>query len=236
MPQQILCLGEAHVPLVFAIDTAAFAEAELQDLNEHMSSFFERLQRTPKFSQRLELCVVVGDSADALLQFAPVLRQQAPLLQVASTANIAQSITLAIESIQERMEEYEQWGVPCQRPLLVLVAGDSLVQETTDALEQALRRILEEGEKNQLRFLFAPLPGLDDDMLHTIPARILSLFPGHSAAFFEALYTYLLLVFEGREADAFQTGNTVLPVTEEDDNINASVILDKPNDNAEIIT
>ena len=114
---------EPRLPCVLLLDTSGSMEgAPIEQLNAGLDAYRDALAYDDLAARRVEIAVVTfGGSAQLFQDFSAVGRFYPPRLKAGGDTPMGQAITLGLELLRKRKDEYRSHGVAYFRPWVFLI-------------------------------------------------------------------------------------------------------------------
>ncbi len=110
----------------------------IDELNKGVSMFFDAIKEDEVAKYAVELAIVSFDStSEKVLDFANIDRQESPILTTNGCTNMGAGISLALDLLEKRKQEYSDKGVDYYQPWLVLMSDG----EPTDDINNAVNKV-----------------------------------------------------------------------------------------------
>jgi uncharacterized protein YegL len=131
----------ARVPVCLCLDTSGSMEgAPIAELNEGVGMFFHAIQDDEVAKYAAEIAVVAfGETAQKLLDFGSITRQQVPILKAYGGTPMGGGVNLALDLLEARKKEYSQAGIDYYQPWLVLMT-DGQPTDEAETVQMAVKR------------------------------------------------------------------------------------------------
>ena len=137
----------ARVPICLVLDvSSSMGGAPINELNEGVKLFFDAIRADEVAQYAAEICVVTfGDTATKKMDFMSIERQEVPTLFASGLTAMGQGVTLGLDLLEARKEDYKRAGVDYFQPWLVIMTDGG----PTDDISGAAARIgaMEAGKK-----------------------------------------------------------------------------------------
>lgn len=112
----------------------------LDELQEGIKLFMNAIQEDDMAASAADICIVTFDnSAQCLLPFADIHKQQIPTLTAKGDTAMGEGVNLALNLLEQRKKEYRDSGVDYYQPWLVLMT-DGVPNGSASELDSAARR------------------------------------------------------------------------------------------------
>lgn len=128
-----------RVPVCLVLDTSGSMMGEpIDELNKGVSLFFKSIESDPiaKYAAEISIVSFGGATANKVLDFNTVEKQEIPILEANGLTPMGSAITMALDILDRRKEEYSEAGVEYFQPWLVIMT-DGI---PTDSIEEVIKR------------------------------------------------------------------------------------------------
>lgn len=121
--EDLLTNPTTRLPICLCLDVSGSMDgAPILELQKGVEFFFEAIKIDTIARYSVELSIVTfGSTANVILDFANVDRQQIPLLEIDGSTNMDAGVNLAIDILEKRKKEYSSKGVDYYQPWLVIM-------------------------------------------------------------------------------------------------------------------
>lgn len=155
---KLLCLLLLDVSL-------SMSGAPIEELNAGLESFVRNLREDSFTVKHIELALVTfGSQATIARSFTSVEKFDIPKLISSGATAMGEAISLALDLINRRKQEFKEKGVPYYRPFVLLVTDGS----PTDAWHIAVNRLHNESSRGDLSFIAVGMESADMNFLSQI--------------------------------------------------------------------
>jgi uncharacterized protein YegL len=129
----------ARVPICLVLDVSgSMAGSPIEELNKGVKLFFDAIKLDEVAQYAAEICIVTfGDTVVKKLDFMSIDRQDIPTLYPAGTTPMGGGVTLGLDLLEARKEDYKRAGVDYYQPWMVVMTDG----EPTDDISSAASRI-----------------------------------------------------------------------------------------------
>lgn len=129
----------ARVPICLVLDVSgSMSGAPIDELNKGVQLFFDAIRADEVAQYAAEICIVTfGSSVEKVLDFMSVERQTVPTLDTTGSTAMGAGVTMGLDLLEARKEDYKRAGVDYYQPWMVLMTDG----EPTDDISSAERRI-----------------------------------------------------------------------------------------------
>ena len=130
----------ARVPICLVLDVSSSMNgAPITELNEGVKLFFDAIRTDAVAQYAAEICVVTfGDSVTKKVDFMSIERQEVPALYAMGLTPMGEGITMALDLLEARNEDYKRAGVDYYQPWMVVMTDGA----PTDDITAAAARII----------------------------------------------------------------------------------------------
>ena len=162
----VLYPGEVHMPVEFLIDTSGSMGSDgknrpIQQINKYFQSIHERFKDYPEIDT-IDVAVVGFNSrAITIRNFNPLSRKNHIELLPDGCSAMGQGIMLSLDNVREERCFYQENGIRFYKPWIIMLTDGS----SSDDITVAKKFILEDQNKNKLRFIAAGITGCDRNQL-----------------------------------------------------------------------
>jgi len=160
--------GEAHMLLVLLVDTSGSMSdyGKMQSVNEGCRRFLEDAPKDEHTRNRLEVCVIeFNDRARLVADFTPVCSVVPPVFEAAGLTHMGEGINMAIDKLRDRITFLDGLGVPLYKPWIFMITDGEPYGESSHVIEDAIRRVKLETEKDHLKFFSLGVDDANDTQL-----------------------------------------------------------------------
>jgi len=137
-----------RVPICLVLDTSgSMAGNPIDELNSGVELFYQSILNDEVARYAAEISIVTfGGSANQILDFASIERQEVPRLTAYGQTPMGEAVTLALDLLERRKNEYSSAGVDYFQPWMVLMTDGA----PTDDISQAAARTSDLIQKRKL--------------------------------------------------------------------------------------
>lgn len=138
----------ARVPICLVLDVSGSMEGEpIAELQSGVKMFFEAIRDDEVAQFAAEICIVTfGGTAQKVLDFAAINRQDVPPLVASGMTPMGHAVSIALDLLEARKEDYQRAGVDYFQPWMVLMTDG----EPTDDIGAAATRVANMISKRKL--------------------------------------------------------------------------------------
>lgn len=121
--EDLLTNPTTRLPICLCLDiSGSMSGNPICELQKGVEYFFEAIKSDEIARYSVELSIVTfGSTADVILDFANVDRQQVPTLEIEGSTNMEAGVNLALDILEKRKKEYSAKGVDYYQPWLVVM-------------------------------------------------------------------------------------------------------------------
>lgn len=136
---------ESRTPVIFCLDCSFSMRQQyrLDRVMEGLRVFCQDMARDPVAGLSVEICIISfgGKAPQLAMDFTPPSRIELPRLVADGQTPLAQSVRLALETLETRMIRYEQNGLTTYRPWLIIIGDgdDTGHKRDLDEMTQVLK-------------------------------------------------------------------------------------------------
>jgi uncharacterized protein YegL len=161
---------EPRLPCVLLLDTSGSMEgAPIEQLNAGLDAYRDALAYDDLASRRVEIAVVTfGGTAQLFQDFSAVGRFYPPRLQAGGETPMGQAITLGLDLLRKRKDEYRSHGVAYFRPWVFLITDGV----PTDDWRPAAEQVKSGEEASAFSFFAVGVENADFGVLQQIATRM----------------------------------------------------------------
>jgi uncharacterized protein YegL len=125
----------ARVPICLVLDVSGSMEGEpIRELNEGVRLFFDAIRLDEVAQYAAEICIVTfGDVVAKQLDFMSIELQQVPTLHASGATPMGEGVSLALDLLQARKEDYKRAGVDYFQPWMVVMTDGVPTDDISDA-------------------------------------------------------------------------------------------------------
>ncbi len=128
-----------RLPLAFVLDTSGSMEWDnpkpIDLLNEGLKHFKEEIEKDEVALMALEVALInCGEKVEVIKDFENAYNLNFPKLSAAGGTPLGQAIELAVKSLSETKELYNQSGIQYYQPMLVLMTDGFATDDTSNAI------------------------------------------------------------------------------------------------------
>ena len=134
---------EPRCPCVLVLDTSGSMTGEpIQELNEGLQAFESDIKRDEVARVRVDLAIVTFGPVKLQQDFITVEDFTAPRLGLTGTTPMGEAVNYALDLLERRKEQYDEYGVISYRPWLFLVTDGS--PDSSSVFSTACERVKRE--------------------------------------------------------------------------------------------
>jgi uncharacterized protein YegL len=153
---------ENRCPCVLVLDTSGSMSGAIDELNQGIERLRDELNEDTAARKRVEIAIVTfGGTAEVVQDFVTVDEFVPPRLEANGLTPMGSALNLAIKLVEERKEQYKQYGRSYYRPWIFLLTDGTPEGETAEEWQAAVSNI-QQGQ-NEEHFVFFPI-GCGDDV------------------------------------------------------------------------
>ncbi|KAA0985152.1 VWA domain-containing protein [Pseudomonas sp. ANT_J28] len=137
-----------RVPVCLVLDVSRSMEGEpIAELHSGVQMFFEAIRDDEVAQYAAEVCIVTfGGTAQKVLDFSSISRQDVPPLVASGMTPMGHAVSIALDLLEARKEDYQRAGVDYFQPWMVLMTDG----EPTDDIGEAAARVTSMISKRKL--------------------------------------------------------------------------------------
>jgi len=126
----------ARVPICLVLDVSgSMSGAPISELNEGVKLFFDAIRADEVAQYAAEICVVTfGGAATKMVDFMSIERQEVPTLDASGLTAMGAGITMALDLLEVRKEDYKRAGVDYYQPWMVVMTDGAPTDDITAAV------------------------------------------------------------------------------------------------------
>jgi uncharacterized protein YegL len=160
---------EPRVPCVLVVDTSTSMHGpRIDELNKGLESYKRELLADPLAAKRVEVAVVTfGGRVSRLVEFVTAENFQPPKLQVIGGTPMGEGISVALDMIEERKENYREAGIAYYRPWAFLITDG----EPNDHWKPMISRVQAGEQQKSFCFFAVGVEGANMEILEQICVR-----------------------------------------------------------------
>ncbi len=159
---------EPRCPCVLLLDTSgSMSGRPIQQLNEGIQIFKDELMSDPLATKRVEIALVTFGPVSIESDFQTVNNFYPRKLETTGDTPMGSAITLGIDMIQRRKQEYKSNGISYYKPWIILITDGA----PTDSWRDAARQVREGEEKKSFAFFAIGVEGASFETLSQISVR-----------------------------------------------------------------
>lgn len=146
--QELVDNPTPRVPVCLVLDCSySMSGKPINELNEGVGMFFNAIKNDEVAKHSAEISIITfGNRAEMLLDFASIDSQEVPQLSANGSTPMGEAVTLAIDKLQRRKNEYSNAGVDYYQPWVVLMTDG----KPTDDIQQAAKKTVNLIENKKL--------------------------------------------------------------------------------------
>lgn len=161
----------------------------ITELNNAVRVFIEQVCMDEIAKKRVDVAIVEFNDTTRIVQdFAPLTQLQPITLSAKGDCSMGNGIDVAIDMVKNRNQFYNEIGVPCYKPYIVMISMGA----PTDDISSAMQKIAEEENKGthgkgKLKFWALGISGYDTEVLRSLTRRCFALTEINFIGFFDWL-------------------------------------------------
>ena len=162
-----------RIPVALCLDVSGSMDGEpIRELNAGVQQYLTEMRSDDLTLYSAETAVVsFADEAECAADFNTADRLQVPELEAGGLTNMGAGLTLALDLLEQRKDQYKTTGVDYYQPILV-VMSDGNPNGSRAVMEEAVSRIRQQAEARRLTVVAVGIgPGADMDMLARVSPR-----------------------------------------------------------------
>ncbi len=138
----------SRVPVCLVLDVSGSMEGEpIAELHSGVQMFFDAIRNDEVAQYAAEICIVTfGGTAQKVLDFGSISRQDVPPLVASGMTPMGHAVSIALDLLEARKEDYQRTGVDYFQPWMVLMTDG----EPTDDIGPAAARVANLISKRKL--------------------------------------------------------------------------------------
>ena len=158
-----------RTPVCFCVDARVSMKGDLiNEVNNSIKKFFSFIE-DEHLLYGADVCIVAyGEKVQCISDFSGIEhKQNVPALQADGNASMGDAISMALDLIEKRKDQYKQFDIDYFQPCIVLMSGSkSFDEKNADSIAIAQQKVSEMVADKKLNF-FAVTVGenVDTDML-----------------------------------------------------------------------
>lgn len=160
---------EPRVPCVLVVDTSTSMHGpRIDELNAGLRTYKKELLADPLAAKRVEVAIVTfGGRVSRLVEFCTAADFDPPTLQVIGGTPMGEAITVALDMIEERKDNYREAGVAYYRPWAFLITDG----EPNDHWKPTISRVQTGEQQKSFCFFAVGVEGANMEVLDEISVR-----------------------------------------------------------------
>jgi uncharacterized protein YegL len=159
---------EPRCPCVLLLDTSgSMSGMPIRQLNEGIRTFQQELLSDPLASKRVEIAVITFGPVKLESDFHTVAHFHPRELETTGDTPMGEAITMGIDIVSKRKQEYKDHGVSYYKPWIILITDG----EPTDSWSNAARLIKEGEDKKAFAFFPIGVESANLDILRQLSVR-----------------------------------------------------------------
>ena len=135
--QQLVKNAASRVPICLCVDASysMLLEQRIQKVNEGIRTAIQSFRENDIVADAIDLCVISfgGESAKIEIPFQTAAQVEYHDIIASGQTPMGQAVALALKAIDERLEQYKDYGVTKFKPWLILISDG----EATDDISVA---------------------------------------------------------------------------------------------------
>ena len=159
---------EPRCPCILLLDTSGSMQGRaIQQLNEGLQTFKDELMEDPLATKRVEISLVTFGPVMQRDHFTTAVNFFPRYLQASGDTPLGEAISVGIELLKRRKQEYRDHGISYYKPWIILITDGAPTDNTTMAAME-----VREGEAQKSFAFFAiGVEGANFDSLREISVR-----------------------------------------------------------------
>jgi Uncharacterized protein encoded in toxicity protection region of plasmid R478, contains von Willebrand factor (vWF) domain len=159
---------EPRCPCVLLLDTSgSMAGMPIKQLNDGIQFFKQELSQDPLATKRVEVAVITFGPVKLESDFHTVPNFHPRELPTTGDTPMGSAISMAIDLVTKRKQEYRTHGVSYYKPWIILITDGA----PTDSWTQAAQQVKEGEERKSFAFFAIGVEGANMDTLSQISTR-----------------------------------------------------------------
>lgn len=162
-----------RIPVALCLDTSGSMDGDpIRELNAGVGQYLAEMQSDDLTLYSAETAVVTfSDGAECAAGFSTADRLQLEELEAGGLTDMGAGLTMALNLLEQRKEQYKSTGVDYYQPILV-VMSDGYPNGDRAVLEEAVRRIWEQAAARRLTVVAVGIgDGADMELLTRLSPR-----------------------------------------------------------------
>lgn len=162
-----------RVPVALCLDVSgSMFGRPIEELNAGVAQYLEEVRKDDLTLYSAETALVTfGNTASRIADFDTADHLQDPVLEADGMTDMGAGLTLALDLLEARKNEYKGAGVDYYQPILV-VMSDGAPNGDPRELESAVRRIQDQLDRRRLTVIAVGIgPDADMEMLNRLSRR-----------------------------------------------------------------
>jgi uncharacterized protein YegL len=153
---------ENRCPCVLVLDTSGSMQGQaIEELNEGLAQFKRELLSDEMAAKRVEVAVIGFGPVQVLTPFATADDFTPPKLEANGDTPMGAAIQQAISLVEQRKQEYKQYGIAYYRPWIFLITDG----EPTDTYAPAVQALQEGQHRKNFEFFAVGVKGANMTVL-----------------------------------------------------------------------
>lgn len=126
----------ARVPICLVLDISSSMDgAPIQELQMGVQMFFDAIRDDEVAQHAVEISIVTfGSSVQKTLDFMSIERQIPPTLHAGGLTPMGQGVSLALDLLEARKDDYKRAGVDYYQPWMVIMTDGDPTDDITEAV------------------------------------------------------------------------------------------------------
>jgi uncharacterized protein YegL len=159
---------EPRCPCVLVLDTSgSMSGIPIRELNQGIETFKQELLGDPLAMKRVEVAMVTFGPVSIESDFQTVPNFYPKTLQANGDTPMGSAISLAVEMVTKRKQEYKNHGVSYYKPWIILITDGA----PTDSWSHAASQIKDGENRKAFAFFAIGVEGANMDVLQQISVR-----------------------------------------------------------------
>ncbi|MBI3768314.1 MAG: VWA domain-containing protein [Deltaproteobacteria bacterium] len=145
---------EPRCPCVLLLDTSGSMQgAPIQALNDGLRAFKSSMAEDPLASKRVEIAVISFDTdVKVVHDFVTVDQFEPSVLTAQGLTHMGSAITIALDTIQARKQQYRVNGITYYRPWIFMITDGEPQGESEGIVHAAAQRVKQDEAQKRVAF------------------------------------------------------------------------------------
>ncbi len=133
----------ARVIICLVLDTSGSMKgAPISELNKGVQAFFDAIRNDEVASMSAEIAIVTfGQEAKVLIRFKNIEKQKVPVLKARGETIMGGGVTMALDLMESRKQEFRRAGVDYYQPWMVLMTDGRPGDKIEPAVERTVNLV-----------------------------------------------------------------------------------------------